>query len=165
MTVDLSQVVNNEGARVRFSGEADLSGCDALNFIEPVRVSGTVSNLGGDIEIAVSAQGLARLVCDRCLDEFEKSISVEFSERLVKEDAYANVNKDGSDDAIVFSGNVIDIDEILIENFIASLPIKTLCREDCKGLCGSCGKNLNEGDCGCEEPADPRFDALDNLNL
>ncbi len=162
MTVDLSQVVNNEGARVRFDGEADLSECDALNFIEPVKVSGVVSNLGGDIEIAVSAQGVARFVCDRCLDEFEREISVEFSERLVKSD-FANESENG--DAIVFSGNSIDIDEILIENFVISLPIKTLCREDCKGLCGNCGKNLNEGDCGCEEPTDPRFDALDNLNL
>ena len=161
MVVDLSQVVNVEGARVQFDGEADLSGYDALDFIEPVKVSGTVSNLGGDIDIVVKASGKARFVCDRCLDEFEREISVEFSERLVKSD----LNSNEEDDTISFSGNSIDIDNLLVDNFITSLPIKTLCREDCKGLCGSCGKNLNEGDCDCSAPTDPRFDVLDNLNL
>jgi len=47
-----------------------------------------------------------------------------------------------------------------------ALPVKTLCRENCKGLCDGCGHDLNEGDCGCNhQPPDSRFAALKNLKL
>jgi uncharacterized protein len=53
------------------------------------------------------------------------------------------------------------IDEIIVDNIILSLPIKTLCSETCKGLCPICGQNLNEGDCDCEiENIDPRLQKL-----
>ena len=58
----------------------------------------------------------------------------------------------------------LEVDELVYTEVILNLPSKHLCKADCKGLCFKCGKNLNEGDCGCksDEP-DPRFAKLREL--
>ena len=62
------------------------------------------------------------------------------------------------------SRRIVLMDEIVYKNIYMNLPSKKLCKNDCKGLCPKCGKNLNEGDCGCDtREADPRFDALDKF--
>ena len=56
------------------------------------------------------------------------------------------------------------LDELVEADLILSLPFKNLCREDCRGLCPICGKNLNEGLCGCRpQTADPRLEILRQL--
>ena len=60
-------------------------------------------------------------------------------------------------------GTEIDLDEILVTNFVLDMETKFLCREDCKGLCPKCGKNLNLGPCGCGKEIDPRFAVLEQL--
>jgi uncharacterized protein len=65
-----------------------------------------------------------------------------------------------------FDGKTIDLDPILREQVLLALPMHALCREDCKGLCGMCGQNLNEATCGCEPKGmDPRLAALKNIKL
>ena len=69
-----------------------------------------------------------------------------------------------SDDYILTEGNSLDLDELVVSDILLELPTKLLCKEDCKGLCSSCGRNLNEGKCGCEEKTvDPRLEVLRQL--
>ena len=56
-----------------------------------------------------------------------------------------------------------NLDEILETSLILDMETKFLCREDCKGLCDTCGANLNLGPCGCRKPRDPRFAVLEQL--
>jgi len=65
----------------------------------------------------------------------------------------------------VYENDVIEIDEVIRQNLVASLPSKPLCAEDCKGLCAECGVNLNEKACECvsESSSDPRWGALKSL--
>ena len=56
-----------------------------------------------------------------------------------------------------------DLDDILTTAFVLNMDQKLLCREDCKGLCFRCGKNLNEGPCGCKKELDPRLAVLGQL--
>ena len=74
-------------------------------------------------------------------------------------------NDDNAEDPELFflDGNEIDLDEILSTLFILDMDTKFLCREDCKGLCPRCGKNLNLGPCGCGKEIDPRFAVLEQL--
>jgi uncharacterized protein len=61
-------------------------------------------------------------------------------------------------------GNIIDIDEMLYPEIFINLPTKVLCRDDCKGICRVCGKNLNQGECGCDTfVADPRMAAISDI--
>ncbi|ADQ14979.1 YceD family protein [Halanaerobium hydrogeniformans] len=87
------------------------------------------------------------LSCSRCLKNYQTSSVIELSEEILK--------KDMEDLEKLF------IDEIIVDNIILSLPIKTLCSEECNGLCPQCGQNLNEGECDCEiENIDPRLQKL-----
>ena len=58
---------------------------------------------------------------------------------------------------------VLDLDALAEEDVVLNLPSKVLCKEDCKGLCPQCGKNLNDGPCDCKEPVDPRLAGLLDL--
>ena len=55
------------------------------------------------------------------------------------------------------------LDEVVVTDLLLALPTKHLCREDCRGLCPHCGKNLNEGECGCRPDVDPRLAVLEQL--
>jgi uncharacterized protein len=60
----------------------------------------------------------------------------------------------------------VDLEPLARESLILDLPLVPLCREDCRGLCPTCGKDLNEGHCGClPAAADVRWAALDVLRL
>ena len=63
----------------------------------------------------------------------------------------------------VLEGTEIDVQEVLSTCFILDMETKFLCREDCKGLCARCGRNLNLGPCGCGKEIDPRFAVLEQL--
>lgn len=63
-----------------------------------------------------------------------------------------------------FAGKVIDVDPVVREQLLLSLPGYPVCRESCKGLCSVCGANLNERDCGCDRRVpDPRWAGLEKL--
>ena len=70
---------------------------------------------------------------------------------------------DDYDDYIVVENNVLDLDELVNEECQLFLPAKMLCKEDCKGLCQKCGKNLNYEKCECAKEIDPRLAALSDL--
>ena len=68
---------------------------------------------------------------------------------------------------VEYFGRVLDIMPQVEESIFSLLPTKVLCREDCKGLCPSCGKDLNEGECDCSKDnnIDPRLSALSDFKL
>ena len=64
-------------------------------------------------------------------------------------------------DANALGEDGIDLAPVVRDVVIAALPIRNLCRPDCKGLCPKCGADLNQADCGCDrEVVDPRLAAL-----
>ena len=125
------------------------------------------------VEISISGQAVAS--CARCL----KDTSLEISGNL----RYLYYLRNASDDDSEFEseieqfadympvdveyfGRVLDILPQIEESVFALLPTKVLCREDCKGLCPNCGKDLNEGECSCKnEDIDPRLSALRDFKL
>ena len=97
-----------------------------------------------------------RIPCGRCLAEVKRSqrIHMEYVLSVVDEE----IHQDEEDPLGALSGNILDIDALLCEEILVSIPSKVLCRSDCKGICPNCGKNLNEGSCGCDTFArDPRM--------
>jgi len=121
-------------------------------------------------------------VCKRCLQEVPTRVSVPFtlslvSRRWVEEQESGLKDEDErseraasfrleSADEEWFDGKVIDFEPILREQLLLSLPMYVVCREDCRGLCSSCGQDLNEKPCGCEPTAiDPRLAILKDIKL
>ena len=69
-------------------------------------------------------------------------------------------------DVATYVDEQIDLEEALRAELLLALPIAPLCRDDCKGLCARCGKDLNEGPCACPpEPKDDRWAALRSVKL
>ncbi|MBR5155701.1 MAG: DUF177 domain-containing protein [Clostridia bacterium] len=162
MILDLSPIANIDGKKLDIDVEIDFDNNDmGICFLKPVRVLGRMVNMGGSLELSASASTALRYTCDRCLECFEREFECSFDEVLKKEDTRL---EDENPDAIYFQGNSLDIDDIVLNNIIVSLPLKSLCSEECKGLCPKCGQNLNLEQCKCDtRVSDPRFDVLDKF--
>ena len=105
----------------------------------------------GEIEAGMTC------LCDRCGREFKRDKRIGFAVPIVPEG--------GSEDPEAFEleGDWLDLDDLLETVYILDMDTKYLCREDCKGVCPECGKDLNEGPCSCRKKADPRLAVLEQL--
>lgn len=107
--------------------------------------------------------------CNRCAEDAGVTIDTRFDEfeEIPPEESAAGA--DGAPDGechVVFDRHapMLDLAAVCWEQFMLSLPVAPLCKEDCKGLCPSCGTNLNEGECSCERGHDdPRMAPLRDL--
>lgn len=165
MILDLSSIVNVDGKKQDFDLELDFAGKNESGavFVSPVSVSGRLVNIGGSLELSAEVKTRLRFECDRCCESFEEDFECSFEEVLKKEDEKA-VSDDKNPDAVYFRGNSVELDEIVLNNVLLALPLKRLCKDDCRGLCANCGKNLNLGGCDCDtRTVDPRFEALDKF--
>ncbi len=163
MILDLTPVVNFEGKKMDLETLLNFENAEdtGLKFLKPVKLKGTLLNIGGSLELSAKVETLLEFECDRCCETLSEEFEGEFTEILRKEDKDA---EDKNPDAIYYQGNLLDLDDIVLNNIILQIPSKHLCSEDCKGLCQACGKNLNLGSCDCDNtPTDPRFDVLDGL--
>jgi uncharacterized protein len=139
---------------------------DIFAHIEIRKVAGLVE-VTGRIETKTSA------TCSRCLAEYESPVvhhfTVDFTHELPEPEAAEEEIALRAQDLGVtyYKGDSIDFHDTLQEQVILSLPLRPLCREDCRGLCHRCGENLNEGNCRCRNSGviDPRFAVLSKLKL
>jgi uncharacterized protein len=133
--------------------------------------------LEGSVDVPVSAP------CKRCATDVALTVPVRFTLNLVQAEARRErpseeekADEPDSDssgsfeldqaDLDTYQGKTIDLDPILREQVLLALPMHAVCREDCRGLCGMCGQNLNEAACGCENRrVDPRLAALKDIKL
>ena len=163
MLLGLSKIIDCPGASVPFSTSVDLSDlCFGVSYpvSEPVVAEGMVRNTAGVLvmtgEIATCIHG----TCDRCANTFDREINLPINVVLVTEMA----NEENEDEWVFpLEGDSADLDDIVRTVFVLNLDSKLLCKEDCKGLCHRCGKNLNDGPCNCQKELDPRFAALKQL--
>ncbi|MBT8378265.1 MAG: DUF177 domain-containing protein [Ignavibacteria bacterium] len=104
----------------------------------------------------------ANLVCDRCAIAFKKEISSRYRMVYLFESEIPDSEKDKTEVNYLHpDSEKIDISEDVKDYALLAVPMKKLCREDCKGLCYHCGKNLNEGECNyVVEKIDPRWEPL-----
>ena len=137
---------------------AELDFAGEHPFAEPVRVTGRVENRAGVVSLQASAQTALHTRCDRCLASIVRPMRVDFSNILVTE-----TQGDDSDELLVCAEQTLDLDALTRANMVLNLPMKELCRPDCKGLCPRCGKDLNDGPCGCVPETHSPFSALRGL--
>ena len=163
MLLELGKIIACPGESVPFSAVVDLSDLKYGNSYpvsEPVKADGVVRNTAGVLEMTGGIKTCLHGICDRCAEPFTRDVSIPLDVVLVTEFA-----DDGNEDERVFllNGDCADLEEIVRTVFVLNMDIKLLCSEDCKGLCCRCGKNLNDGPCGCQKEPDPRFAALRQL--
>jgi uncharacterized protein len=152
-TLDLSDLDDGTDQAISI-GEVHLRGRIVRN--------GRVANLAGRLDAKV------RLSCARCLEPFDVTVGGEFALRLIADEPGPEAGRvpDADGDEALFHApeGRVDLREIATEQIYLSLPMKPVCREDCKGLCPACGANRNVDECGCpQEPEDPRLAPLRDL--
>ena len=135
----------------------------------PVELSMDVEKAPGDA-FRVSGRVRARLElqCGRCLEEFELPVDARFELRYVAQsDAAAEAEREILEEDLTtafFSDGMLDVLDLLREQFQLALPMKPLCAEACRGICPECGANLNGADCACKPVwEDPRLAPLKAL--
>lgn len=146
----------------------------------PARVSARLEKLARRVRLRAATRAELTCPCGRCLDSVTLAVPVDFELSLVPdEEAPPSSREAGRDrdegpaggsfraeeaDEERYRGKVIDLDPILREQILLSLPAYPVCRESCKGLCSVCGQNLNERECGCARRVpDPRWAGLEKL--
>ena len=163
MLLGLSKIIDCPGQSVSFSVSIDLSDLrfgNCFPVTEAVKAEGVVRNTAGVLVMTGSVTTCLHGVCDRCADNFTRDVDIPLNVVLVTELA-----SEENEDEWVFplEGDSADLEDIVRTVFVLNLDSKLLCREDCKGICCRCGKNLNKETCSCQKELDPRFAALKQL--
>ena len=100
--------------------------------------------------------------CARCLAPIDRTLTLSVRKSVAQEGTI--LSEEDEDEYLLLEGTKLPLDDLLAQTLFLELPYAPLCRQDCKGLCPSCGKNLNEGDCGCSRTrTDPRLKVLADL--
>jgi uncharacterized protein len=116
-----------------------------------------LTNTGDGILAAGIVRGEATTACDRCLAPTAVSIAGELSCYFLKEEPEEDSADDQDFGLIDEATGTVDLAEAIQGAVAMDVPFVVLCADDCRGLCPTCGANLNEGDCGCA-PAEPDSD-------
>ena len=163
MRLGLSEIIDRPGESVSYSAVVDLSDLQygtCCPVTEPVLASGTVRNTAGVLMMKGKITTCIHGICDRCATEFDRDVDIPIDAVLVTELA----NEENEDEWVfTLEGDSADLDDIVRTIFVLNMDSKLLCSDDCQGLCCKCGKNLNEGPCGCGKEIDPRLAALKQL--
>lgn len=126
---------------------------------QPVHVSGRLMESGGGryywhgrLTSALAAS------CRRCLADVRLELDAEVRALFTEDPA-----EDETAYAVAAEAGEIDLSDMVREELILAVAEYVLCREECKGLCAQCGKDLNDGPCSCRPEPDPRWEALEQL--
>ncbi|MDD5729806.1 MAG: DUF177 domain-containing protein [Candidatus Omnitrophica bacterium] len=106
---------------------------EIVKFPSPVKVKARVFKITDTVSVDLTVNTVERLVCSRCINEYDHDYAKDFK----------------LDYQVDKKTHTLDLDPDIREEIVIDFPIKPLCKADCRGLCPNCGKNLNEGNCGC----------------
>ena len=159
MRCSVKDILVNDGDTTEISGSIEYetleNNGDIITFITPIEFSGELRNDNGDINVKGEIEFEYKVKCHRCGEEFTSSLKCDV------EEIYSAIQTDSS---YLLKGDEIDLKDMIIDNIHLNLPIKFLCKDDCKGVCTICGTNLNYKSCNCKKTeTDPRLSVLTEL--
>jgi uncharacterized protein len=142
---------------------------EGLRQVAALQVAGIASLLGAEIHIRGSLGTQLELECARCLEPVAQNVNRDFDlyYRSLEESPEQNevAVPRGEEELAFYSGEGLLLEDVAKEQVLLSLPMRTVCRADCKGLCPHCGINRNRESCTCAAPApDPRWEALKKIS-
>ncbi len=167
MKINIARLRREQEKTFEFKLEENWSpltiGSEQVNFSEPVKLAVSLSYVERAYQAAGKVATTVELNCSCCLESFQLPLTNDFQAE------FRGVGQvpepDAEDEGIYwFEGDEIDFQPIVSESIVLSLPMKFVCRSDCRGLCACCGQNLNLGQCqGHQEEIDPRLGVLRTL--
>ncbi|WP_300386078.1 DUF177 domain-containing protein [Clostridium sp.] len=147
MIIQFSDLISSKKRETEINVTYDLTPLnfegEKINSNEAVKVVGNIASFDEIFTLKASIKTSLNLNCSRCLETFIYPIDIDIEERFTN-------NSDLQNEEIMFvDSNNINIADIVESIIVSTLPIKKLCTDSCKGLCQSCGENLNQCSCQC----------------
>jgi uncharacterized protein len=136
-----------------------------LRQVEPLEVRGTAELIEGQIRVSGQLHTRIEMVCARCLEPVVEEVSRDFDLfyrpiQSIDREEEMRLKLDDTEMAF-FQGQGLFLTDVLAEQVLLAMPMKAICRSDCRGLCSHCGTNLNHDDCRCGvQTLDPRMAPL-----
>lgn len=155
MNIDLRRFFENDDIRQNF--DYAFSADDDL-IVGNIKVRGELKGSLGVVSLSATAELTVCTQCAKCAKDISRKLNVPVEHLLI-----SHINDEDNDNYILVENMVLELDELVLEDVYLSLPSRFLCTSDCKGLCPYCGQDLNDKDCGCKKPVDPRLAALQQL--
>lgn len=152
MNIELRSFFEGDDSALDFDYE--FSADDEI-FSSPISVKGNIKNSAGIVSLSANAQCTVSVQCAKCARDVSKKLAVPVDHLLTD-----HLNNEDNDEYILVENMVLNLDELVLEDIYLSMPARFLCKDDCKGLCPNCGKDLNEGSCSCKKEIDPRLAVL-----
>lgn len=168
MKLDLSEIACTVGMQAVQTVDESCPEGLGLDCVSPVKGWIRLSNTGSLLLVEGEVKTEVKLQCSRCLVDFTLPVEARIEEEFRLEKVADTVRVMPADEEDVtselISNNLLDIQELVRQDFLLVLPIQPLCKPDCKGLCPTCGENLNMRECACP-PAESEspFQALAEL--
>jgi uncharacterized protein len=166
MLLDLSRLRGGvESLARRYDAAAFALGDEAFRLAAPVELTGEAHKDAKKVRLKGRVTTTLECECSRCLEPFPVPVDAGFDVLLLPstENSGAAEKEIAEDDLGVsyYRDDVVDLGELMREQFYLALPMKPLCRADCQGLCPVCGINRNRETCSCQPVwVDPRLEAL-----
>ncbi len=171
--------IPEEGLKLQFSKEGDWIEAvfpgrekDVLPAVRPagrIDVSATLRRVHETVFFEGQIDATVETDCSRCLETACLPVHARFSYTLVRDrEGQAEETELSAEDLdfVYYQDDLIDPEPLIYEQIVLQIPMKALCREDCRGLCPRCGANLNQAVCGCREgPVDSRLAVLKKLKF
>lgn len=161
MMLELKEVLVTPDAKAECHLTLDMTNFtryDQKPITQPVQVDVTVKNRGGALVMDGKVSSPLSFCCDRCLTSFVREKEVMLHSLLAD-----HLEDEENDEIILLEGTCLNVEEVATTAFILEMDTKTLCSEQCQGLCPTCGVNLNEGNCTCQVVSDSPFAKLAQL--
>lgn len=162
MIIDLKHIFVTDNSSLPIEYSLDMSDLEFMGeypLKKPVSIKGVISNKASLVRFEASIVYTFEAPCDRCGVETKREHTLTLDKSLA-----ASIEGEESDTILITPDMKLDLDELVYSETVVSLPMKHLCSEECRGICFKCGKNLNEGECGCpSKEIDPRLAALAQL--
>lgn len=152
---------------IKGSLEGPIEGIETagLGLMYPIHYEASVYSVDNIWTLILTINFKYKTTCSRCLKEIEEPVEsqVDFLVTETAEEAQF-YEENSEEEVLVWEARESFLRELVMSVVVTSIPMQALCKEDCKGLCPTCGKDLNTGDCDCEtSDIDPRFSALQGL--
>lgn len=169
LTFNVAQLLREDtGGRRNYTFHEDVLRLDEALELRQLDGSVKFIRTSSGVLADVTAHGVVELQCSRCLSPVNQPISIrfrdEFHSRVEVHTGVALPQPDEDDPFFISEAHMIDLGEAIREYALLEMPMQVLCSEACKGLCPTCGADLNAGPCECRnDESDERFDALRSL--
>lgn len=160
--LDVRDLLERPGTSRRLRLEEPIPGLRtelaAVPDEEPVVMELLLEGVVEGVYVTGPVQGNLHLSCARCLRPIEQRFRIEVAELFARE-------PDEDADQYALGDAELDLEPMVRDAVVLAMPFSPLCRPDCLGLCERCGGDRNLGECSCGPRVDPRWSALDELDL